>query len=181
MVRPSLIFEEIALQPGASIFAQGSPAQVFYLVVQGSVECWPGPLDGKQPRVAIREGMIVGEGGLMHPIPYPFSAAAGPAGCRLVQVPHTVIQPKLERSDPMIVTVIRMLMEYTKNTNRRVVDLIDTLRSLESEASTLDSEIRQWQQTLPQNKAKLAELQAENLQLRGIVEEHIRKSRKQSS
>ncbi len=174
MARPSRIFDEISFPAGALIFAQGDIASALYLVVQGVVECWPGPAQGKQLRVSFREGMIVGEGGLQHPTPYAVSAAAGPQGCRVLHVPHTAIQPKLDRSDPMIVTVIRMLMDYTRNTNKRVVELLELAARLEQEQAKLPGEITLLQEELGSCRQKQAKLDGENAQLRKIVDEHIR-------
>jgi CRP-like cAMP-binding protein len=174
MVRPSRVFEEVSYPPGAAIFAQGEVATILYLVVQGAVECWPGALDSPHRRVTLREGMIVGEGGLLHPMPYPVSAVAGPAGCRLLHVPHTAIQPKLDRSDAMIVTVIRMLMDYTRNTNRRVVELMEEVGALEQDAATLPDELTQLRDESGGIAARQRALDVENAQLRKIVDDHIR-------
>jgi CRP/FNR family transcriptional regulator, cyclic AMP receptor protein len=106
-------------QPSEIIFREGDPGDSLYVVEQGAVEIWRG--DGEQRWVLGRVGPggVFGEMAIFDRQPRMASASAAEEAV-LLRVPASVLRQAMAGADPLLVELIRVLLDNLRNLARQL-------------------------------------------------------------
>ncbi len=161
--------EELVFLPEQEIFAQGDIGDAMYLVREGTVTIWVGEASNPTILASLANGSIFGEAALMNGAPRMAHARSGPRGCVVVMVPRAAFLAKMEKSDPMVVAVARLLIDTMRTANGEV----STLKKKVEESELAITPLRTQAATLrPEAEAVTSQLdraRRENAELRKIV------------
>lgn len=95
---------------GETIFRQGDPGDYAYLIEEGTAQIVRTLPDGSEQILAIRgAGGIVGEMALLSSQPRTAHVRALTA-CTLISIPRDDFQTRLDRSDPMMKTIMQVML-----------------------------------------------------------------------
>ncbi|HYE00460.1 MAG TPA: cyclic nucleotide-binding domain-containing protein [Alphaproteobacteria bacterium] len=135
--------DERAFLPRQEVFAEGAVADGMYLVQAGTVEIWRGAGADRLRLAVLEAGQIFGEMALLNDAPRMAAAIAGPRGATLTWVPRALFVHKMAQSDPLVVSVARLIIENLKCGNDRLAavsrELADTKARLAAAEAERDS------------------------------------------
>lgn len=119
-----IVFERRFVPEGALILKQGDAGNCAYLIQSGSVSIFA-ENKGKQVELSkLGLGEIFGEMALIFDEPRSASAIAL-EDCNLVVLTRDVLQQKINRSDPTLKSIIKMLTRRIVSKNKDVMDAGD--------------------------------------------------------
>lgn len=96
---------------GKIIFLEGAPGYEMYLVEDGDVLIWKQINSEKKVLATLGKGKIFGEMALIDASPRMATAEAGPRGASCVKVNAQKLNEGLEKSSPLIRSLIKALVE----------------------------------------------------------------------
>lgn len=131
------IFEQVEFLPDQLIFTEGEPGDAMYLIEKGVIKIWTMRDDRSVVLANLSNGAVFGEMALINDIPRIANATAGSHGCSAVKITKTAFQQRMDRSDPMVKAVARLLIEHLRNANARVIALSQKLKM--QDASNFDN------------------------------------------
>jgi CRP/FNR family transcriptional regulator, cyclic AMP receptor protein len=173
--------EEMVFLPEQEIFAQGDHGDAMYLVREGAVVIWVGTSASPTLLATLSQGSIFGESALMNDAPRMAHAKSGPRGCAVVAVPRAAFTAKMDKSDPMVVGVARLLIDTMCTANGEVGRLRARKAELEGTVLPLRQEAATLRPAVVAARSALAQAQRENTELRKVVLSYIDKKKARGS
>jgi CRP/FNR family transcriptional regulator, dissimilatory nitrate respiration regulator len=121
--RLAAIAEPVTLAGGDAVFAQGDPADAFFLLTEGRVKVFKSMRDGRTATIRhVRPGETFGESVLYHDV-FPSSTAAMD-DCRLLRIPTAAFR-ELVLSEPELgLRLLAAMARLMVLLNRRVEELL---------------------------------------------------------
>jgi len=104
---------------GQSVFRQGELGNKMYVIERGSVEIWRGTADDRVMIAIIPSGGVFGEMAIFDGKPRMASATALEETV-LVQVDGTHLRDALQKADPIIDTLVRVVLESARDLGRQL-------------------------------------------------------------
>jgi len=114
---------------GDQIFAEGDPARLLYVLIEGAVRISiTTPTGGEEALAILQPGDSFGEMGLIDPDPRPRSAhAIAHRACSLLTIDHRDLHALLERDHSIGFVVMQNLLRYVadmmRQTNQKILFL----------------------------------------------------------
>lgn len=161
--------EDLVFLPDQEVFAQGDHGDAMYLVREGAVIIWVGKADNPTVLATLTKGTIFGEAALMNDAPRMAHAKSGPRGCVVVSVPRAAFMAKMDKSDPMVVAVARLLIDTMRTANGEVSALRKRTEESEARLVPLREEAATLRPAVAAARSAYEQARRENADLRKLV------------
>lgn len=106
---------------GTIVIREGAPADYAYLIQSGRMQVFVNTLDGEVEIATLGPGQFIGEMALMSKSPRTASVRAL-EDSNLIVITPVVFREKLDKSDPMIKAITKMLIERVLQANAKKVE-----------------------------------------------------------
>lgn len=135
-----IIFERLSFAKGDIILNEGEAGSTAYLIQSGSVRIFAEHNSKKVTLSTLYAGEIFGEGSLIRETPRSASAEAN-EDCNLIVITRQALQYKLERSDPTIRALVRMMAKRVQQGNDSLMNKKPTFEDLQDNMIYLYQEL----------------------------------------
>ncbi|MBC26929.1 MAG: cAMP-binding protein [Rhodospirillaceae bacterium] len=105
--KATTVLDRKTVPSGTVVFREGETGSTAFIVESGKVEIWKGNESERHRLGVISEGGIFGEMALIDGEPR-MASATTLTDCVLVSVSESMLQDKLDRSDPFVVALLRI-------------------------------------------------------------------------